>query len=73
MVHRATGRTGTTLFVHNLANQPRRLKVGYLQDPAQEPLGFVANSDYGNGVDLDALDVTGYGYCWIRLGRMVGQ
>lgn len=73
MVHQATGRTGTTLFVHNLANQPCRLKLGDLHDPVQEPLSFVADSDYGNGVDLDALDVAGYGYRWIRLRRMVGQ
>jgi maltose alpha-D-glucosyltransferase/alpha-amylase len=73
MVHRATGRTGTTLFLHNLANQPCRLMVGYLHDPVQEPLGFVANSDYGNGVDLDALDVTGYSYRWIRLRRTAGH
>ncbi len=72
MVHRATGRTGTTLFVHNLADRPCTLKLGYLHDPEQEPLSFVADSDYGNEVDLDALDVAGYGYRWIRLRRTVG-
>ena len=73
MVHRATGRSGTMLFVHNLADRPCTLKLGYLHDPEQEPLNFVADSDYGNDVDLDALDVAGYGYRWIRLRRTVGN
>ena len=73
MVHMATGRTGTTLFVHNLADQPCRLNVGYLHDSQQDPLSFLADSDYGTDVDLDALDVAGYGYRWIRLRRMVGN
>ena len=73
MVHRATGRSGTTLFVHNLANRPIRLKLGFLHDPEQPPLNFVADSDYGNDVDLDALDVAGYGYRWIRLRRRIGN
>jgi maltose alpha-D-glucosyltransferase/alpha-amylase len=72
MVHRATGRTGSTLFVHNLADQPCRLKLGSLQDPEQPPLSFVADSDYDDEVDLDAIDVAGYGYRWIRLRRTVG-
>jgi maltose alpha-D-glucosyltransferase/alpha-amylase len=72
MVHRATGRTGSTLFVHNLADQPVRLKLGYLGDPEQQPLNFFYDSDYGRDVDLDALDVAGYGYRWIRLRRTIG-
>jgi glycosidase len=51
---------------------PVHLKLGYLRDPGQEPLSFVADSDYGNDVDLDALDVAGYGDRWIRLRRTVG-
>ncbi|HEY1674824.1 MAG TPA: alpha-amylase family protein [Streptosporangiaceae bacterium] len=71
MVHRATGRSGTTLFVHNLADQPCRLKLGFVRDPDQPPLNFVSDSEYGRDVDLDALDVSGYGYRWIRLRRTV--
>ena len=59
MVHRATGRTGSTLFVHNLADQPCRLKLGAERDPSQPPLNFVADSDYGGEVDLDELEVAG--------------
>ena len=72
LVHRATGRTGSTLFVHNLADEPCRLKLGAEHDPEQPPLNFVADSDYGNDVDLDDLHVAGYGYRWIRLRRTTG-
>jgi maltose alpha-D-glucosyltransferase/alpha-amylase len=71
MVHRATGRSGTTLFVHNLADKPCRLKLGFVRDPEQPPLNFVSDAEYGRDVDLDALDVSGYGYRWIRLRRTV--
>ncbi len=72
MVHKATGRGGTTLFVHNLADRPVRLELGSQRDPEQPPLNFVSDSDYGNDVDLEALDVAGYGYRWIRLRRTIG-
>ena len=72
LVHRATERTGSTLFVHNLADQPTRLKLGAEHDLEQPPLNFVADSDYGNNVDLDDVQVAGYGYRWIRLRRTVG-
>jgi maltose alpha-D-glucosyltransferase/alpha-amylase len=69
MAHRATGRTGSTLFIHNLADRPCRLNLATLRDPEQSPLNFVADSDYGNTVEMDDLHVRGYGYRWIRLRR----
>lgn len=72
LVHRATGRTGSTLFLHNLADRPSRLKLLAEHDPEQAPLNFVADSDYGNDVDLDDVHVAGYGYRWIRLRRTIG-
>jgi maltose alpha-D-glucosyltransferase/alpha-amylase len=72
LAHRATGRTGSTLFVHNLADQPCRLKLMAEHNPEQPPLNFVADSDYGNNVDLDDVHVAGYGYRWIRLRRTIG-
>jgi maltose alpha-D-glucosyltransferase/alpha-amylase len=71
-VHRASERTGSTLFVHNLADQPSRLKLGAEHDLEQPPLNFVADADYGNNVDLDDVHVAGYGYRWIRLRRTIG-
>jgi maltose alpha-D-glucosyltransferase/alpha-amylase len=72
LAHRATGRTGSTLFLHNLADQPCRLKLQAEHDPEQPPLNFVADSDYGNNVNLDDVQVAGYGYRWIRLRRTIG-
>jgi maltose alpha-D-glucosyltransferase/alpha-amylase len=72
LVHRATGPLGTTLFVHNLADQPCRLQLGSQRVAGQRPLNFFADSDYGPGVDLDAVEVAGYGYRWIRLRRTMG-
>jgi maltose alpha-D-glucosyltransferase/alpha-amylase len=72
MVHRAAGRTGSTLFVHNLADRPCRLNLASLRDPEQNPLNFVADSDYGNDVEMDDLHVAGYGYRWMRLRRTIG-
>jgi maltose alpha-D-glucosyltransferase/alpha-amylase len=71
MVHRATGRTGSTLFIHNLADRTCRLDLAALRDPEQKPLNFVADSDYGP-VDMNDLHVQGYGYRWIRLRRTIG-
>jgi hypothetical protein len=52
---------------------PRRgLKLGSQRDPEQQPLNFFYDSDYGQDVDLDAVDVAGYGYRWIRPRRTVG-
>jgi maltose alpha-D-glucosyltransferase/alpha-amylase len=72
LVHRATGQNGSTLFVHNLADRACRLKLGSQRDPEQQPLNFFYDSDYGHDVDLDAVDVAGYGYRWIRLSRRIG-
>jgi maltose alpha-D-glucosyltransferase/alpha-amylase len=71
MVHRADGRTGSTLFIHNLADRTCRLDLAALRDPEQKPLNFVADSDYG-AVEMNDLQVRGYGYRWIRLRRTIG-
>jgi hypothetical protein len=55
-----------------LGGDRRRLELGSQRDPEQPPPNFVSDSDYGNDVGLETLDVTGYGYRWIRLRRTVG-
>jgi maltose alpha-D-glucosyltransferase/alpha-amylase len=72
LVHRAAGPLGATLFVHNLADRPCRLQLGSQRVAGQRPLNFFADSDYGPGVNLDAVEVAGYGYRWIRLRRTMG-
>jgi maltose alpha-D-glucosyltransferase / alpha-amylase len=72
LVHRADGRGGSTLFAHNLADRPCTLQLRSQRDPEQRPLNFFADSDYGHDVDLDAVDVAGFGYRWIRLQQTPG-
>jgi maltose alpha-D-glucosyltransferase/alpha-amylase len=72
LVHRADGNSGSTLFAHNLADRPCSLQLRSQQDLEQRPLNFFADSDYGREVDLDAVDVAGFGYRWIRLRRTPG-
>jgi maltose alpha-D-glucosyltransferase/alpha-amylase len=72
LVHRADGRSGSTLFVHNLADRPCTLQLGSQRDPEQRPLNFFGDSDYGQDVNLDAVDVAGFGYRWIRLRQTPG-
>src|SRR5918999_3657615 len=69
LVHRATGEQGAMLFLHNLADRPCTVSVGQQTDQPGRPLAVVADGDYGDKVDLDALQLAGYGYRWIRLRR----
>jgi maltose alpha-D-glucosyltransferase/alpha-amylase len=69
LVHRATGEPGAMLFLHNLADRPCQVSVGEQTDQPGRALAVVADSDYGEKLDLDALQLAGYGYRWIRLRR----
>ncbi|MDT7706904.1 MAG: maltose alpha-D-glucosyltransferase / alpha-amylase [Pseudonocardiales bacterium] len=69
LVHRATGETGAMLFLHNLADVPCRVAVGEQSDQPGRPLSVAADSHYDDKLDLNALDLAGYGYRWIRLRR----
>jgi hypothetical protein len=69
---RPAGRTGSTLFIHDLAARLCRLNLASLRDPEQNPLNFVADSGYSNDVEMNDLHVAGYGYRWIRLHRTIG-
>jgi maltose alpha-D-glucosyltransferase/alpha-amylase len=73
LVHRADGASGSTLFVHNLADEPCTLDLSAQRDSRQRPIPFFADSDYGEDVDLGALDVAGFGYRWTRLRQRPGR
>jgi maltose alpha-D-glucosyltransferase/alpha-amylase len=72
LVHRADGHSGSTLFAHNLADRPCTLELGSQRDREYRPLNFFADSDYGPEADLDAVEVAGFGYRWIRLRQTPG-
>ena len=61
------------LFAHNLADVPVTLQLAAERDPEQHPIPLFADGDYGREVDLDRLDVAGYGYRWIRLRQRPGR
>jgi maltose alpha-D-glucosyltransferase/alpha-amylase len=73
LVHRADGHTGSTLFVHNLAERSCTLELGAQRDPGYRPLNFFGDSDYGRDVDLEAVELAGFGYRWIRLRQTRGK
>ena len=69
LVHRASTETGAMLFLHNLANRPCQVDVGPQPDRPGRPLSTAADSDYGDKLDLGAIELAGYGYRWIRLHK----
>lgn len=69
LVHQATSKGGAMLFLHNLADEPCQVKVGSQVEAVGRPLSVAADGDYPDELDLDAIDLAGYGYRWIRLRR----
>jgi maltose alpha-D-glucosyltransferase/alpha-amylase len=71
LVHRCDDTTGTMLFVHNLAGEPGVVDLSSLQGEAEFPNDVLADREYPEPGKLDAIQVAGYGYRWIRLRRTV--
>jgi maltose alpha-D-glucosyltransferase/alpha-amylase len=69
LAHRADAESGTMLFVHNLSTEPAAVDLSSLYDEADHPNEVLANRRYDDVGELDALDIDGYGYRWIRLRR----
>jgi maltose alpha-D-glucosyltransferase / alpha-amylase len=69
LVHRCDDATGTMLFVHNLADEPGVVDLSSVYPEAEFPNDVLADQEYPEPGKLDAIQVAGYGYRWIRLRR----
>ena len=71
LAHRADGPTGTMLFLHNLGTEEVTVDLSDLYDEAvhetDRPNQVFADQPYRPVDRLEALDLAGYGYRWIRL------
>jgi maltose alpha-D-glucosyltransferase/alpha-amylase len=72
LAHRADGSTGTMLFLHNLGPDEAQVDLSDLYGEANDPNEVFGDRDYEPVGRLDALDLSGHGYRWIRLSRNPG-
>lgn len=69
LVHRADGPTGSMLFLHNLGTEDVTVDLGNLAGEADHPNEVFTNQEYGPLGDFTSLQLSAYGYRWIRLRR----
>ncbi|GIJ34325.1 alpha-amylase family protein [Micromonospora sediminimaris] len=69
LAHRADGPTGTMVFLHNLGTTDAEVDLSQLQPEADLPIDVLADRNYDDVGKLDKLQLSGYGYRWIRLCR----
>ena len=68
LCHRMSAPEGEMLFLHNLADRACTVDVGPLSDYRGTPVEVFADSEYAKPRKrLTALELTGYGYRWIKL------
>jgi maltose alpha-D-glucosyltransferase/alpha-amylase len=69
LAHRADCESGTMLFLHNLSTEPAKADLSSVYGEAEHPNDVLADQEYDEPGGLEALEVAGYGYRWIRLKR----
>ncbi|MEV4514934.1 alpha-amylase family protein [Dactylosporangium sp. NPDC049525] len=69
LAHRADGPTGSMLFLHNLGTEEVTVDLGNLAKDTHLPNDVFANQEYEPVGDFTQLQLSGYGYRWIRLRR----
>ncbi|WP_434741537.1 alpha-amylase family protein [Micromonospora sp. SH-82] len=69
LAHRADGATGTMVFLHNLGTEDAVVDLGLLADEAELPIDVLTDRSYRELGKMDAVQINGYGYRWIRLRR----
>jgi maltose alpha-D-glucosyltransferase/alpha-amylase len=69
LAHRADGDSGSMLFLHNLGTEDAVVDLSDLYGDADDPNEVFGDQPYEPVGRLDALELAGYGYRWIRLRR----
>jgi maltose alpha-D-glucosyltransferase/alpha-amylase len=69
LVHRADGPTGSMLFLHNLGPDEAVVDLGNLLKETHLPNDVFADQEYEPVGDFTQLQLSGYGYRWIRMRR----
>ncbi|GGM19836.1 MULTISPECIES: alpha-amylase family protein [Micromonospora] len=73
LAHRADGRHGAMVFLHNLGTSDAVVDLGMLAEEADLPIDVLADQPYDDVEQLDKLKIAGHGYRWIRLYRGNGS
>lgn len=68
LAHRAFTARGSVLFVHNLADRPATVRLPHVGSDEEQLVDLFHDQDYGP-VDLQRVDVAGFGFRWIRLAE----
>ncbi len=69
LAHRADGPSGTMLFLHNLGTEDVTVDLSDLFEDSHDPNQVFGDQPYQPVGRLNALELAGYGYRWIRLRR----
>jgi maltose alpha-D-glucosyltransferase/alpha-amylase len=69
LVHRADDVTGTMVFLHNLGPDDGAVDLSSLFPEAEAPNDVLADREYPDLDKFQSVEVSGYGYRWIRLRR----
>ncbi|WP_432844370.1 hypothetical protein [Dactylosporangium sp. CA-092794] len=68
LAHRAEAPSGSLVFLDNLADRPARVGLPEQPDADDEPVEVFSDREYPH-LDLNDLELDGYGFRWIRLRR----
>jgi maltose alpha-D-glucosyltransferase / alpha-amylase len=73
VAHRFDAPEGSILLLHNLDDTPAQFDIGRLAGVAGRPSEVFSDSPYRSPTaTLKGLELTGWGYRWIRLSEGVG-
>lgn len=70
LVHRAVAPSGAVVFLHNLGDEPTRVRLPEQPEEKEghHPVEVFGNREY-DAADMRDLELDGYGFRWLRLRR----